>query len=308
MGGKRYAGARRRDRLRLKKGRWGERALARGLAVILIISAAAYVVNKLAGPGKKVEAPLEAVAAFQIPIKTLRELFYLSKKYDVYFPELLTLYSVENGFYPAKTVSPVLADLERQFIFNYEKIKGQYSEKELAPYYGVIAGILEDMKRFPVYDPAVTAAEAQTTSGAGYMYGDSWGGERAEQGGGTDIYDRENLRGRLHVLSATDGMVEKIGWNEAGGYHMGIRAPSGSYYYYAYFDSFADELALGARITAGQLLGYMGASGGPGSLSQVRLRFGISPATSLKRDFWINPYAFLRFLEESGQWLALAAS
>ncbi len=59
----------------------------------------------------------------------------------------------------------------------------------------------------------------------------------------------------------TDGIIEKIGWLEMGGWRIGVRAPGGAYLYYAHLYSYAGDFKEGDRIKAGELIGYMGDTG-----------------------------------------------
>ena len=101
------------------------------------------------------------------------------------------------------------------------------------------------------------------------------------------------------VISITNGTVTNIGWLEKGGYRVGITSDSGTYYYYAHLESYAN-LKKGDSIRAGQLLGYMGDSGyGPeGTTGQfaVHLHLGIYSYETGKENS-VNPYYVLRFLE-----------
>jgi murein DD-endopeptidase MepM/ murein hydrolase activator NlpD len=135
------------------------------------------------------------------------------------------------------------------------------------------------------------------------MFGDSWGVEHNFQGNrmhmGTAIIDRENIRGRVPVVSMTQGTVREAGWDNQLGYAVGVVTESGTFYLYAHLDSLAPGLAVGQAVTAGQLLGQMGNSGGRGGRSfPVHLHVAISPEVSFTRgNFWINPYPLLRYIE-----------
>lgn len=136
---------------------------------------------------------------------------------------------------------------------------------------------------------------------------DSWGGARTYGGDrmheGCDIMAAENIRGRLPIVSMTDGVVEAIGWLELGGYRVGVRSPGGVYYYYAHLQSYAEGIAEGVAISAGTLLGYMGDSGygAEGTTGQfaVHLHLGIYLTEDGVR-FAVNPYPVLRTFGKSG--------
>lgn len=132
---------------------------------------------------------------------------------------------------------------------------------------------------------------------------DTWMSERTYQGKrgheGTDIMASENMRGLYPVVSVSDGTVTNIGWLEKGGYRIGITSHSGTYYYYAHLDSYAN-VEKGDKVVAGELLGFMGDSGyGPeGTTGQfaVHLHFGIYYQEGGK-EISVNPYYVLLSLK-----------
>jgi hypothetical protein len=136
-------------------------------------------------------------------------------------------------------------------------------------------------------------------------YIDSWGYERTYGGErsheGTDIFAIDNVRGRLPVVSMTDGTVSAKGWLELGGYRLGITSGNGVYYYYAHLDSYAEGLEVGDEVHAGQLIGLMGDSGysrvpGTKGYFPVHLHLGMY----IYRDgmeLSINPHGWLRASE-----------
>lgn len=134
-------------------------------------------------------------------------------------------------------------------------------------------------------------------------YIDTWMAER-EYGGkrrheGTDIMALRNERGLYPVVSMTDGVVTNMGWLDKGGYRIGITSDSGTYYYYAHLDSYAN-LSEGDEVDAGELLGYMGDSGygeeGTKGKFDVHLHVGIYSYLG-GREVSVNPYYVLRSLE-----------
>ena len=167
--------------------------------------------------------------------------------------------------------------------------KTEYTSKTL------IHTIIDEIQCFPV-----------DYSDNDIYYTDSWGYERTYGGNrkheGTDIMDTQNSRGRLEVISMTDGVVENLGWNEKGGWRVGIRTDSGNYYYYAHLAEFKKNLKEGDLIKAGDLLGKMGDSGysqieGTTGNFDVHLHIGIYYKSEEKSQIAINPYPFLKIIE-----------
>nr|WP_317360147.1 M23 family metallopeptidase [uncultured Tyzzerella sp.] len=243
----------------------------------------------------KLDISLSNVASFKISSDNIIALEEVSKKYNIDFYEMLTYYAIENNFFNDKNLD--ISNIEKDFIINYDSIKSKYSKKSVEPYYNLIKNIIEEIKNFPI--PLEYANN--------YIYGDSYGAERTYGGKrihtGTDIMDKENIVGRIPIISMTDGIIENIGWNEKGGYRVGIKSKSGNYYYYAHLDKFEEGMEKGKEILAGDTIGYMGNTGyskieGTKGNFETHLHLGIEAQTNLTNDeLWINPYPFLSLIE-----------
>lgn len=114
---------------------------------------------------------------------------------------------------------------------------------------------------------------------------DSWGaprsGGRAHQG--IDIFARRGTP----VVSATHGIVLRVGADPLGGRVVWVLGPGGRRHYYAHLDRPA-AIRAGERVAAGTVLGFVGdtgnAKGGP-----PHLHYGIYvPAQGA-----VNPYPLL---------------
>ncbi len=155
--------------------------------------------------------------------------------------------------------------------------------------------VLNDLEYFPV----------PRMEGAQISYDNTWyeprsyGGKRTHEG--TDLMASNNQRGYFPIISITDGIVEKMGWLEQGGYRVGIRSESGAYYYYAHLYSYAPDMKQGDGVIAGQLLGFMGDSGygKEGTVGQfdVHLHVGIY-LNSGDKEVSVNPFWILKILEK----------
>ena len=67
------------------------------------------------------------------------------------------------------------------------------------------------------------------------------------------------------VIAVESGIVEALGWNQYGGWRIGIRSfDSKRYYYYAHLRQnrpYAAGLAIGKTVKAGDVIGYVGRTG-----------------------------------------------
>ena len=183
----------------------------------------------------------------------------------------------------------------------FKKSKRAYTKlypKEFSHVLKAMSAIYDDLEYFPV-------AKSKTSD---YWVGfdDSFGAGRNYNGSykheGCDIMAENNISGYYPVVSATDGVVENIGWLEKGGYRIGIRSNSGGYFYYAHLSSYAD-VKKGDKIKAGELLGYMGDTGygkleGTSGKFDVHLHFGVYIKTDNYEEISMNPYNILKYLEK----------
>ena len=87
----------------------------------------------------------------------------------------------------------------------------------------------------------------------------SFGGERVHEG--CDLFGGCGAADFYPIISMTDGSVEAVGWLPLGGYRIGIRSPSGGYFYYAHLSSYERDWKEGDSIKAGEILGFMGDTG-----------------------------------------------
>ncbi len=112
------------------------------------------------------------------------------------------------------------------------------------------------------------------------------------------------------IIAVESGYVEALGWNQYGGWRIGIRSfDKKRYYYYAHLrqDSpYQKGLKEGSIVTAGDVIGYMGHTGyskteNTNNIDEVHLHFGIQLIFDESQkdgdsEIWINPYQLTRFL------------
>lgn len=115
---------------------------------------------------------------------------------------------------------------------------------------------------------------------------DTWGGPR--DGGrshqGTDIFAARGTP----VLSATDGIVMRIGDFGIGGRHVWILGPGGERHYYAHLDDWTPGLHRWQRLRAGEGIGRVGNTGNART-TPPHLHYGIYTASGAT-----NPHPRLR--------------
>lgn len=171
--------------------------------------------------------------------------------------------------------------------------------KLYASFSETVGRLLADAAYFPVPE-ALDNGKAAVSYENSWQYERTYGGTRGHEG--CDIMAGIQKRGYYPVVSVSDGVVEKIGWLPLGGYRVGIRSRHGVYYYYAHLAEYEEGISQGSKVTAGQLLGYMGDTGyseveGTTGQFPVHLHFGMYLDDGEGNEVSYNPYSLLKLLE-----------
>ncbi len=112
------------------------------------------------------------------------------------------------------------------------------------------------------------------------------------------------------IVAVEGGVVEAMGWNRYGGWRIGIRSfDSRRYYYYAHLQKdhpFAEGLAVGDIVQAGDCIGFMGRTGysdkeNVNNIETVHLHFGMQLVFDESQkeclsEIWIDVYNLVRLL------------
>lgn len=115
------------------------------------------------------------------------------------------------------------------------------------------------------------------------------------------------------IVATEAGTVECIGWNQYGGWRLGIRSFDGKRsYYYAHLrkDSpYAEGIEAGSLVKAGQVIGYMGMTGysvksNVNGMSVPHLHFGMQLIFDESQkegvnQIWLDMYNIVRLLERN---------
>ncbi len=182
-------------------------------------------------------------------------------------------------------------DWDAQDFVSWKRILTEHGRDDYTRVSRAYGAVWDDAVQFPVEQECVTYENS-------WMFERSYGGKRGHEG--TDLMPPQNLAGHYRIVSMTDGVVEKIGWLPLGGYRIGIRSPSGGYFYYAHLDSYSRDFRVGDPVQAGEVLGRMGDTGygkeGTRGAFDVHLHLGIYVAAP-QGEISVNPYWVLRYLE-----------
>lgn len=114
------------------------------------------------------------------------------------------------------------------------------------------------------------------------------------------------------VIAAEGGTVEIMGWNQYGGWRIGIRSNDKKrYYYYAHLRQnrpFHPDIKEGSQVKPGDVIGYVGRTGyssteNTNNIDSSHLHFGMElifdeSQKECDNEIWINMYAITKLLEK----------
>ncbi|MEA3501810.1 MAG: peptidoglycan DD-metalloendopeptidase family protein [Actinomycetota bacterium] len=136
--------------------------------------------------------------------------------------------------------------------------------------------------------PVTTAGRVCPVDGA-VSFSDTWGAPRS--GGRTHKgVDMSASRG-TPLVALESGGIYRLSTSSLGGISVYLRGNSGDIYYYAHLDAWAEGLAGGQKVSAGDLLGYVGTTGNSPSWIP-HLHLGWKPGGG----DWANPYPMVNAL------------
>lgn len=122
------------------------------------------------------------------------------------------------------------------------------------------------------------------------------------------------------IIAVESGYVESLGWNQYGGWRIGIRSFDGKrYYYYAHLRKdhpYAKDLSEGQIVTAGDVIGYLGMTGyssheNVNNINIPHLHFGVQLIfNEVQKDgynqIWIDVYDIIEFLRKNSSQVYMA--
>lgn len=149
-------------------------------------------------------------------------------------------------------------------------------------------------------------------AGFGYSHCDDFGANRSYG------YQRRHLGHDMMcatgtpVIAVETGVVEVMGWNQYGGWRVGIRSlDSRRYYYYAHLRKdrpFHADLQEGEVVNAGEVIGYVGRTGyssneNVNNIKTSHLHFGLQlifdeSQKECVSEIWVDVYNIVRLLEK----------
>jgi murein DD-endopeptidase MepM/ murein hydrolase activator NlpD len=113
------------------------------------------------------------------------------------------------------------------------------------------------------------------------------------------------------VIAVEGGVIEAMGWNQFGGWRLGIRSfDTKRYYYYAHLRKnhpYRKDLKVGDVVKSGDVIGYLGRSGyslreNVNNIQTPHLHFGMQlvfdeSQKECDNEIWIDVYEIVRLLD-----------
>ena len=182
-----------------------------------------------------------------------------------------------------------------EFIGEYEiEVKKEDGSKEFQKKYGIKA-FLPIAKNY------------------GFSHYDDFGNSRSY--GYKRLHFGNDLMGSIGtpIIAVESGIVEACGWNQYGGWRIGIRSFDGKrYYYYAHLRKdhpYAKDMCEGKIVKAGDVIGYLGMTGystkeNVNNINVPHLHFGMQLIFDESQkegtnQIWIDVYDIINFLKKN---------
>lgn len=235
---------------------------------------------------------------------------YLASKYGGNFKSFkqVDLDNVVQRLKNGETMEGITADMKLysyyieaytaildEFIGEYQiEVKKEDGTKELQEKYGIKA-FLPIAKNY------------------GFSHYDDFGNSRSY--GYKRVHLGNDLMGSIGtpIIAVESGIIEACGWNQYGGWRIGIRSFDGKrYYYYAHLRKdhpYAKDICEGKIVNAGDVIGYLGMTGysvkeNVNNINVPHLHFGMQLIFDEcqkegTNQIWIDVYSIINFLKKN---------
>ena len=264
--------------------------------------------------------------AYQIDVDTY------GKEVHLNWIDLLAIVAVKNGGDFKRYRPEEMSEIAEKFLAGESTVEDYTKDMKYFPYYreaygAVLEGMVGEYKAEDVQkDSAVTEKPAEDASrwqtcyglkafspiAKGFPYSDyddfgvarSYGYRRSHLG--------HDLMGQVGtpVVCVESGKVTALGWNQYGGWRIGIESFDGRrYYYYAHLRQnrpYAEGLKEGDIVQAGDVIGYMGRTGyskkeNVNNIDEPHLHFGLQLIFDESQregsgEIWVSAYELVKFL------------
>ncbi len=301
------------------------------LAVSLPISFGSNTVMEVTAQSSSAKRDFIRYAEFNVPYAALEtamqaDIDSYSSEHHINWIEPLAYLGAKYGgnfsSYKKKDLASILEKLK-----NGEDMDGLAKDMKYYPYYyqvysAVLGGLLGEYQ-VTVQDPEAPSKTVTETKYGLQAYSpiaktfpfqhyDDFGASRSYG------YQRNHLGHDLMaatgtpVIAVESGTVEVMGWNQYGGWRIGIRSfDKKRYYYYAHLRQnrpYQVDLTEGKVVNAGDVIGYVGRTGystteNVNNINTSHLHFGLElifdeSQKECDNEIWIDLYAITKLLQK----------
>lgn len=267
---------------------------------------------------------------FNVTAEAMKQAYQLDvdtygKETHLNWIDLLAILAVKNGGDFKRYKAEDLSGLAEIFLSGESSVEAYTKDMKYFPYYreaygAVLEGMVGEYKIKAEGGPEGQKAQWNTCYGLkafspiakGFPYSDyddfgvarSYGYRRSHLG--------HDLMGQVGtpVICVESGRVTALGWNQYGGWRIGIESFDGRrYYYYAHLRQnrpYAEGLKEGDIVQAGDVVGYMGRTGysrkeNVNNIDEPHLHFGLQLIFDESQregssEIWVSAYELVRFL------------
>ncbi|MGN0452496.1 MAG: M23 family metallopeptidase [Ruminococcus sp.] len=241
------------------------------------------------------------------PISWIDLLSLLGARYGGNFDNYKTMHlkAYEERLKSGESIEEISKDME---YFSYYK----------EAYSAVLSGLVGEYTEYTQGDDGTVTEEknyglkaySPIASSFPYSHYDDFGASRSYG------YQRPHLGHDLMaavgtpVVAVEDGVVECLGWNQYGGWRIGIRSKDKKrYYYYAHLRQnrpYHASIEEGAEVKAGQVIGYVGRTGysaneNVNGIDEYHLHLGLElifdeSQKESDNEIWVDLYALTQLL------------
>ncbi len=263
---------------------------------------------------------------FNVPLAVLEQALQYdiaSHKEDVELPWInLLAYTAakKGGVFQEGKKSPEMDGLvERlQAGESWEEITRdmRYYDYYLEAYEAILAGFVGEYQTKDEAGNMTTAyglkAYSPIAKGYGFGHYEDFGAARTY--GYKRLHLGNDLMGAIGtpIIAVEGGVVEALGWNEYGGWRVGIRSHDGlRYWYYAHLRKdhpYTPQMQEGAQVEAGDVIGYMGMTGyskteNVNNINVPHLHFGLQlifdeSQKDGENQIWLDVYDIVELLQK----------
>jgi len=258
---------------------------------------------------------------FNVPLSLLEK----ALRYDIEFHEqelnvswiqLLAYTAAKHGgeFHgaqPSKTMDALVERLRQGEMLQHITHDMRYYTYYINAYTAVLGGFVGSHTAGDGKAEYGLIACSPIARGYGFGHYEDFGSERTY--GYKRLHLGNDLMGAIGtpIIAVEGGVVEALGWNEYGGWRVGIRSHDGlRYWYYAHMQKdhpYPLSLQQGQTVKAGDVIGYMGMTGyskkeNVNNINVPHLHIGLQlifheSQKDGENQIWVDVYNLIELLE-----------